>query len=199
MNKQGMGLWIVVIALLILDIGVHCVRAQDDSSKVVKTQDLQIVDSSGTVVGDFSADKGSNPMLTLYNENGDGLVGLQADEDGERLLLGKEGGPGSAFFRVDKDGTGYVVFLDKKKTPRAALRYSADDDSSSLALVNKDANAGVIAISDKNGNSVNACDSAGVVRAGVVTKDDKPSFDLYDKDAKVAWEQNSDGNNDPSR
>jgi hypothetical protein len=89
MNKQGIGLWIVVCALLVLDIGVHCVRAQDGAANVMKVQELQILDSRGHVAIDLKA-VAEKPGITLYDSQNRPRVLLTATDNGGRLNLADE-------------------------------------------------------------------------------------------------------------
>src|SRR5579883_1139058 len=154
MNRQGIGLWIVVVALLILDIGVHCVRAQDDSAKLVKTQHLQIVDSSGNVVADFDTDKNSEPELAMYDEQGNGRLGLFGGKDGGELtmfdtdskrvidLQGSDqldltffqAGNAKADIGIDDNKGASLAFYDQDTKMRSYIGYNQSDDQSSLAL-----------------------------------------------------------------
>ena len=91
MNKQGIGLWIVVCALLVLDIGVHCVRAQVGAAppKVLQVQELQVLDSHGHVAIDLTAREGKSGVV-LYDSQNRPRVFLTATDNGGRLNLADE-------------------------------------------------------------------------------------------------------------
>ncbi|HEX5322783.1 MAG TPA: hypothetical protein VFW40_03275 [Capsulimonadaceae bacterium] len=65
MNKAGIGLWFVLLAVLLLDIGLNCVNAQGGSPGVVKTQEVQVVDSRGNTLIDLHVNKSGDPIIAM--------------------------------------------------------------------------------------------------------------------------------------
>ena len=216
MNRQGIGLWIVVIALLVLDIGVHCVRAQDDSSKVVKTQDLQILDSSGNEVTDLTSDpKTGGASITLYDSKGNGRLGLYSDNNGGVLQLYNAAGdtiaaldgsdaPSLAFYKdkqdkadigVSPDGASSVTLSDDAGNGRAGMFYDQKNDTAHILVSDKTGKSAAMMGEDSTGAYVYATDPDGNNRVGFqVTSEGTPEVYVAGKDGKYVWAQTDQGN-----
>lgn len=211
MQRQGIGLWIVVIALLALDIGVHCVRAEDEGSKVIKTQDLQIVDKSGNEVVDLGSDqKTGGAAITLYDPNGNARMGLYADNTGGVVQMFDPSGstvteldgssePGLSFYQdqntrlamgVGTDGAGYLSINDAAGNTRCQMVYSPKDDDSLIAVGDKNQKQTVQIDENDTRSAVLVTDAAGTSRAGVFClPDGSPELYIGDKNGNDVWTQ----------
>src|SRR5579883_2492530 len=87
MKTRNIGLWIGACALLVLDIGIHCVRAQSDLPDVIKTQDLHINDSSGLDMIDMDVSKEGSPIIGLNDKQGNVRMGLIVQDSGPALQM----------------------------------------------------------------------------------------------------------------
>lgn len=211
MYRQGIGLWIVVIALLALDIGVHCVRAQDDTPKVIKTQDLQILDKSGAEVADLSSDqKTGGAAITLYDPKGNARLGMYADNTGGVIQMFDTSGntvteldgsatPGLNFYvnqnnrvslGVASDGAGYLTISDDAGNNRCQMLYSPKDDDSLIAVTDKAGKESVQMVQDDKRSAVLITDAAGTSRAGAFClQDGSPELFIDDKNGNDVWTQ----------
>lgn len=220
MYRQGIGLWIVVIALLVLDIGVHCVRAQDDRSKVVKTQDLQILDKSGNEVIDLSSDqKTGGAAITLYDPKGNARMGMYADDTGGVVQMFDASGntvteldgsatPGLTFYDnqntrlalgVGSDGSGYFSVNDESGNARCQMVYTPKDDDSLIGVSDKAGKQTVQMDQNDTRSALLVTDATGTSRAGAVCMPDgSPEFFIDDKNGNDIWTQTDQTDNSSS-
>lgn len=214
MNKQGIGLWIAVCILLVLDIAVHCVRAQDNTPALLKAQEVEIVDSSGAEKIDLRVSKDGSPVIALYDSKDNARAGLVAsDTGGDLQLLDADGktvvalsgdtNPSlslfksekeEAFFGVRDDGWPVATLEDSAGSDRVFLGYDPDKDRCLLQLNDKDnkQTAEVAVVPDYA--VIDVTDKAGTRRAALkCTSDDVPTSYVADKDGQPVWSETDPG------
>jgi hypothetical protein len=182
MNKQGIALWIVIISVLVLDIGINCVRAQDDSSKAIKTQELQIVDSNGKAMIDLRVSPTGYPVVAMNDPDGHVRMGLVVlsdgphaatlDENGKSTLVISGGAePGLNIFKAGKAAAEFALLhgtdpslgmQDDAGNDRVYLAYRPSTDSSTLHLtdntqkqmaeITQSPNYAIVDVTDKANN-----------------------------------------------
>lgn len=127
MNKQAVGLWVVVCVLLVLDICVHCVRAQVGiaPAKVLQVQELQVLNSQGKVAIDLVA-KADEPAVQLRDSKGRRRLVLAADDGGGQVMLEDT----EDKTRLSLDGSSNPAFLLwHQGTIRSSLAAPSDGGS----------------------------------------------------------------------
>lgn len=157
MNKQGIALWIVIISVLVLDIGINCVRAQDDSAKAVKTQELQVVDSSGKTMIDLRVSPTGYPVVAMNDPDGHTRMGLVVLSDGGHmgmldpagkttLIADGSGTPGLSIYKGGKAAAEFTLaqgteptlaMQDDAGNRRVYMAYRPSNDTSMLDLIDK--------------------------------------------------------------
>jgi hypothetical protein len=208
MNRQNIGLWIVVGVLLLLDIGVHCVRAQTDSAKLLKTQNLEIMNSKGMDVIDLEISKQGSSIIGLNDPQGNVRMGLLVDKDGGNLNMIDASGkttlaitganqPSFSFFSnnemkgmfgVRNDGWPILALSESEGKDRALLAYDPSGDQSIFQLSDKDNKQ----IAEMNLTTkyaiVDVTDKTSTRRAALrCTSDGDPLLYVAGKDGQPSW------------
>jgi len=196
-----------------LDIGVHCVHAQDDSSKVIKTQDLQITDSSGNTVADLATDdKDDTPTVKLYDSKGNTRLLIGCDTDGSGRIASLDtsgdpsvlisgGGDGSGLFLSRNkalkvmltdypDGSSGLVFNDNNEKDRVDLIYAEPKQTAGFFLYDKAHKQSVAMALDPSGAGVGVTDKKGITRVDMsCLESNGPVLEVDDKNGNPFWKQ----------
>ena len=212
MQRAGFFLWIVICAVLVFDIGNACVRAQDSSDRI-KTQEVDIVNSSGATVFQI-VDEPEGPEINFSDPNGRMRLGVGATNDGgESIFFDANDNDTATFGGIDgKDGLtdslgfmplgpakvglvadstyGQLTFADNAGKEREAISYDASQDISFFAtMAAKDQKAMYGVIYGKFAH-VMLDDPQAKPRGdfGVETNDDA-YFAVADKAGNVPWQK----------
>lgn len=158
MKHAGFLLWLLVCGILVLDIGQAYVRAQGDASAKLRTQEVDIVDSSGTVVATVLTTK-DGPEIDLADPHGNTRISLGVGKEGtivsfldsnqqDMTMFGsmdQDGGILTSLGFVPKnrtnpglvlepDGECIMMMMDKAGANRAQISYEKKDDISTFGI-----------------------------------------------------------------
>ena len=135
MQKAGLVLWLLVCAVLVLDIGDACVRAQD-SSAGLKTQEVDIVNASGTTVIQIAYSEGG-PTFDLYDPNGKLRVAPGVIKEGGGIAFEDAKGDNPALLGAIEDKDGLQDTLSITPTEQPSVTLAARSDYSGLEIDDK--------------------------------------------------------------
>ncbi|HEX5324705.1 MAG TPA: hypothetical protein VFW40_13030 [Capsulimonadaceae bacterium] len=208
MNKQGIGLWIVVCALLILDIGINCVRAQDNAAKITKTQELQILNPDGNTMIDMKVSDKGYPVVAMRDKDGNNRLGLLVLSDGGHA--GMLDAAGKPMLEIDgSDVPGVNIYKNGKPVaefanisgsePTLAMQDNAGNDRVYLAY-RPSIDSAMLHLSDKTGKQIaemaqspdysilDVTDKTATRRVALrCTSDNVPGIFVADKDGNPVW------------
>lgn len=212
MNKQNIGLWILVGALLLLDIAVHVARAQANTAKLLKTQDLEIMNSKGMDVIDLDISKEGSSIIGLNDPQGNVRMGLLVDKDGGNMNMIDAAGkttlamigsdqPNLALFNnnemkgifgVRNDGWPELALSQSENQDRAFLAYdpagdqsmfqASDKDNKQVAEMNTTTKYAIVDVTDKSSTRRAALRCA---------SDGDPLVYVAGKDGQPTWSEPS--------
>jgi hypothetical protein len=161
-------------------------QARAESAGLVLASELRLVDDSGRTRALLSLLRGK-PRFIMLDDNGEfrmefGLGGAgepqiwMRDREGRvrtRIFLNETGGPGIRF--LDSDGKARTAFgLSQSGSPTLILRDESGRDR--VALWQEEGELGL-----------SLADSAGLPRASLAIKQDRPSMAIYDTGGKPVW------------
>ncbi|HEX5324704.1 MAG TPA: hypothetical protein VFW40_13025 [Capsulimonadaceae bacterium] len=210
MKTQYKGLKIFACLLLILDIGVHCVRAQTGTPKVLKTQDLQIVNSSGLDMIDMDVSKEGSAIIGLNDPEGNVRMGLLADSSGGHLQMistaqkttfaaSGDGSPNISFFKngqmkgeigLRDDGWPILMLGTTEDDDRVFLGHDPSTQTTIFHLNSKGAEQSAEMASMPKYAVIDATDKQATRRAAIrCDSDGTPLIYVADKDGNPTWSQ----------
>ena len=191
MSRRQFALTLVAVSFFGLVGGFLGARFQQpvaraESAGLVLASELRLVDDNGRTRALLSILRGK-PRFIMLDDNGEFRMefGLGAagepqmwmrDRDGHirtRVFLNETGGPGIRF--LDTDGKVRTAFgLSKAGSPTLIMRDASGRDR--VALWQEEGELGL-----------SLADSAGLPRASLALKQDRPSLAFYDTAGKPVW------------
>jgi hypothetical protein len=127
------------VATLVMQPGAPVHAQEGDALAVVKTSELQLVDSKGVLRAKLGLTKSNSTLLSLFDENGVEKLQAIAEDDGAGLRL------------VEGDAkTRYMIHFDTKKNQTAESIFDSKGNLRILTSLQKD-EMGLIAFNDAEG------------------------------------------------
>lgn len=221
MQRAGFLLWLLVCAVLVLDIGIGYVRAQKSTERT-KTQEVDIVNPDGTTVIQI-ANTSEGPVVSLCDpsgkqrlapgvmDEGGGIAVEDTKGDNAALLSALEGkdglednieftpaGQGSVALAARKGYSG-IEIDDKAGKQRTTICYDPNGDMSEFALESaKDQTAVFGRVWDKVAHVI-IYDPTGAPRASLgLETNDNAYFAIGGENGGASWEKTFDAGGSPS-
>lgn len=167
MNKQGLGLYVVLCVLLLCDMAVHWVRAQplpNAAMANLRTHQLELVNWKGVVTAKIYNGPDGAPVLLMNDQNGRGRLLMTANDAGTGLSIhDAQGKPALQLGAGKPTNQPAEITLYSSGVPRVdmhsglngAYGFTAlDSNSAARAVLEYRKGAGQIAVNNKGGKPI---------------------------------------------